>query len=498
MPKHTAEDNESSDFWKKMRYGAAAAVTLGSGIYAAASVLKKPGLVSNIVDDVKIAMHAAPQLLQPEQVAPNVPMHSAGDEEARAVLNMQLQFAMQHQDMQRAQDISRQLDQLDGGRARTSPHGNGPMDANFLSKTVTTHSSTQASSQPPLQPPSQMPSQMPTPASMQMPIPTGMQMNVPVSMQIPMLSTNTQVGMQAPDLSVMQGKIEATVRPPSCNATKPAGPQLSPRQVATLQLKGGDIVEALDPVTGQWSPAIIHTIAKNGLIEVRWNDPGTDANGRPFHPIGEVWAEQIRVKHRKSPTLMMTGEPRADDDEVITPPDGLQIGDNCFAAGTVIEKKWFHARLIGIRVRLPPMRIEYVSTLDGQTNELLLPSPRKDYVYFEQIRRNKPEQTPEALQTRRVVRDEKAEKTGAETKQEMQAEKTGEETQQEMQAAEAAHEDDVVITPDLMCSVCERPDDESKMLVCDCKSGYHTYCLSPPLDGVPEGDWHCPSCMKMQ
>ena len=95
---------------------------------------------------------------------------------------------------------------------------------------------------------------------------------------------------------------------------------------------------------------------------MRWDDPGADAKGRPFHPIGEVWAEQIRVKNRASPTGMLTSV----SEGAITPPDDLQIGDDCFAAGTVIDKKWFHAKLIGTRARLPPMRIEYLSTLDGQ------------------------------------------------------------------------------------------------------------------------------------
>ena len=57
-------------------------------------------------------------------------------------------------------------------------------------------------------------------------------------------------------------------------------------------------------------------------------------------------------------------------------------------------------------------------------------------------------------------------------------------------------EDEVVITPDLMCSVCQRPDNEAEMLVCDCKAGYHIYCLTPRLEQVPEGDWQCPACAK--
>jgi hypothetical protein len=33
------------------------------------------------------------------------------------------------------------------------------------------------------------------------------------------------------------------------------------------------------------------------------------------------------------------------------------------------------------------------------------------------------------------------------------------------------------------------------MLMCDnCDSGWHTFCLSPPLDSVPDGDWLCPDC----
>ena len=54
--------------------------------------------------------------------------------------------------------------------------------------------------------------------------------------------------------------------------------------------------------------------------------------------------------------------------------------------------------------------------------------------------------------------------------------------------------DHVVVDEDLMCSICERPDDEAHMLVCDCKKGFHIYCLSPALNAVPEGDWTCPTC----
>ena len=42
----------------------------------------------------------------------------------------------------------------------------------------------------------------------------------------------------------------------------------------------------------------------------------------------------------------------------------------------------------------------------------------------------------------------------------------------------------------------ERPDDEPNMLVCDCMIGYHIYCLSPPMQKVPDEDWKCPTCAK--
>ena len=47
----------------------------------------------------------------------------------------------------------------------------------------------------------------------------------------------------------------------------------------------------------------------------------------------------------------------------------------------------------------------------------------------------------------------------------------------------------------LSCEVCKMPDNEEWMLLCDaCGTGWHTFCLSPPLEGIPEGSWVCPTC----
>ena len=147
--------------------------------------------------------------------------------------------------------------------------------------------------------------------------------------------------------------------------------------------------------------------------------------------------------------------------------------------GQAVGKKWFQGKLLAVRARAPPLRIEYLATLDGQTNELLLPSLRKDYVNVDEIRRDRPEHEYWTPTVRRSAQ-------------------TSEGAEQASQATRAAEEDEdrVVISPDLMCSICERPDDEPNMLVCDCKQGFHIYCLSPALDAVPEGDWKCPKCVK--
>jgi hypothetical protein len=49
---------------------------------------------------------------------------------------------------------------------------------------------------------------------------------------------------------------------------------------------------------------------------------------------------------------------------------------------------------------------------------------------------------------------------------------------------------------ELACEVCNRPDREGSMLLCDgCGTGWHLDCLQPPLSRVPEGMWVCPMCV---
>ena len=47
----------------------------------------------------------------------------------------------------------------------------------------------------------------------------------------------------------------------------------------------------------------------------------------------------------------------------------------------------------------------------------------------------------------------------------------------------------------LPCEICGSPDDGPVMLLCDsCGTGWHTFCLQPPMSTVPEGSWICPRC----
>ncbi|KAE8023446.1 hypothetical protein FH972_009137 [Carpinus fangiana] len=48
-----------------------------------------------------------------------------------------------------------------------------------------------------------------------------------------------------------------------------------------------------------------------------------------------------------------------------------------------------------------------------------------------------------------------------------------------------------------ICKLCGVDKDVENVLVCGiCDSGYHTYCLNPPLAKIPEENWYCPSCVS--
>ncbi|ODM98981.1 Bromodomain adjacent to zinc finger domain protein 1A [Orchesella cincta] len=49
------------------------------------------------------------------------------------------------------------------------------------------------------------------------------------------------------------------------------------------------------------------------------------------------------------------------------------------------------------------------------------------------------------------------------------------------------------------CRVCRRKGNPENMLLCDgCNKGHHAYCLKPPLEVIPKGDWFCYDCKPIE
>ena len=51
------------------------------------------------------------------------------------------------------------------------------------------------------------------------------------------------------------------------------------------------------------------------------------------------------------------------------------------------------------------------------------------------------------------------------------------------------------------CEICGSNDAvyDDEFLLCDnCNRGFHTFCLDPPLEKIPEGAWFCPKCLKLE
>ncbi|PGG95583.1 hypothetical protein AJ79_09973 [Helicocarpus griseus UAMH5409] len=45
------------------------------------------------------------------------------------------------------------------------------------------------------------------------------------------------------------------------------------------------------------------------------------------------------------------------------------------------------------------------------------------------------------------------------------------------------------------CETCGKSDDLTILSCNGCENGYHMHCLDPPLDSIPDYDWHCPKCL---
>ena len=484
MSKHPLEEGARDEFWKRMRFGAAATIAVSAGLYAVTRGFNKETDLTEFLNGVKTVLHTP--LLSNSESGTTPTSGAVGEEEARAVLDTQLHFAMERGDMQRVQELVHEGDKLRNRTAfppSVAERGDKQCVQELAYEGVKLRNRTA----------------FPPSVGRAAPV-SGLAHNAADAADPSSTTTTPSTGH--PQEHAESGMITAKVTQPDKPRDQRNASLPPPQRLEALRnLQLGDLVEALDPVTHERVHATVHALAKNGLVQVRWHEPGCADNGQPYSAFGEVWAEEIVLKFRKplctSHVHVSTQAPTKEGTTSAKPSasrqlacvkalDGLQIHEKCFAVGKVIEDKWFQAKLVGIRSRSPVLQVEYLSTLDGDVNPLLLPSPRKDYAHMEHVRRVLPDGSPPPIPP--ISKPPQATCTGS-----------GQATAHSPHATagdvgKAGDDDPVVVDPDLMCVVCERPDDDSKLLVCDCKVGYHIYCLSPPLAKVPEGNWSCPKC----
>jgi hypothetical protein len=47
----------------------------------------------------------------------------------------------------------------------------------------------------------------------------------------------------------------------------------------------------------------------------------------------------------------------------------------------------------------------------------------------------------------------------------------------------------------VVCKQCGQEEPQTELLMCEhCNAGHHTFCLSPPVEDIPDGCWLCPDC----
>ena len=298
--------------------------------------------------------------------------------------------------------------------------------------------------------------------------------------------------------------VHETARRPATSAD----PETARRLAASAKLQVNDLVKAQCPWAGELCDATICALRENGLLEVRWHNPGIDGNGRSFQPYGDVWADAVQLVYRKPiEQARPTSNSPTPESGASLLPYGLTVGDPCFALGVLVEKEWYQAKIIGVRQKPPQFRIEYVATFGGDTTSLLLPEPRKAYVPAQFLRRGRPDAASAAAAYNDALHPSSASeshlapvqgqastsehsRTDSPSAKRERAQPSG-----EAEAVSSSQADDAPIDPDLMCKICSRPDQEHLMLLCeDCRSGFHTFCIPPPLSAIPEHDWYCPQC----
>ena len=92
--------------------------------------------------------------------------------------------------------------------------------------------------------------------------------------------------------------------------------------------------------------------------------------------------------------------------------------------------------------------------------------------------------------------EEEGEGEGEEEEEEGEGEAEGEAEAEGEGEVEYEYEGEEVKEEEWGCGLCGGDGDTELLLICDtCECAHHTYCAKPPLEAVPEGEWHCDVCV---
>ena len=117
----------------------------------------------------------------------------------------------------------------------------------------------------------------------------------------------------------------------------------------------------------------------------------------------------------------------------------------------------------------------------------------------EQLHQRREQEQPEQPEQEREQEQEGWQGQPGEQAEEQEQQASLQPLQQQQAGSPARTTSSWSVDPSLTCEVCDQPEPEDTMLLCEgCHTGWHTACLQPPLQEVPAGAWYCPACTGTQ
>jgi len=136
------------------------------------------------------------------------------------------------------------------------------------------------------------------------------------------------------------------------------------------------------------------------------------------------------------------------------------------------------------------MMVKLLSKFNTSLIDISNPEPIEDYSEPENSSKRNPTRKSRGKGKKSKYKEDDEEEDREEEEEEEELSDFGSE---EFDFEELEDEDE---TNDVKCSICNGGENEDKLILCDgCDDGNsHIYCLIPPLDNIPEGEWYCPTC----